>query len=41
MHADPSRASERLGWRASVRARAVPERLVDAELVALDAELSA
>ncbi len=41
MHADPSRASERLGWRASVRGRALPERLVDAELVALDAELSA
>jgi GDPmannose 4,6-dehydratase len=40
MGADPSRAAERLGWRATVYGDAVAERLVDAELAALDAELS-
>ena len=36
MHADPSRAVERLGWRAEVRADGVARRLVEAELKVLD-----
>jgi GDP-D-mannose dehydratase len=40
MRADPSRAAERLGWRAKVRGAEVAEHLVDAELAALDAELA-
>jgi GDPmannose 4,6-dehydratase len=40
MHADPSHAAERLGWRATIFGRGVAERLVDAERAALDAELS-
>jgi GDPmannose 4,6-dehydratase len=38
MRADPSHAAERLGFRATVRGAAVAERLVDAEIAALDAE---
>jgi GDPmannose 4,6-dehydratase len=40
MRADPSRAAERLGWRATIHGVAVAERLADGELAALDAELS-
>jgi GDPmannose 4,6-dehydratase len=40
MRADPSRANERLGWRATVYGDAVAEHLVEAELKALDAERS-
>jgi GDPmannose 4,6-dehydratase len=36
MRADPSRAAERLGWRATVSGEEVAERLVDAELAAPD-----
>jgi GDPmannose 4,6-dehydratase len=40
MRADPSRAHTRLGWRAEVRLGALIERLVEAELQALDREHS-
>jgi GDPmannose 4,6-dehydratase len=38
MYADPSRAAERIGWRAGVRLDDVVERLIEAELRALDVE---
>lgn len=40
MHADPTRAAERLGWRATTRVNGVIERLIEAEQRTLDAEAS-
>jgi GDPmannose 4,6-dehydratase len=39
MRADPTRARERLDWRAVVHGTQVPERLVESELASLDAEI--
>jgi GDPmannose 4,6-dehydratase len=39
MQADPSRAAERLGWRATVHVDALVERLVAAEMALLESEL--